>query len=115
MLASNFLAFICCKIPTPFQRMQLQHKTTALTVDRIRMFSAVGESSPAAALDHEMPIDATSDTAAAATGPVEYDSTKLRSLPMKAAQTTSVDSDAEAVERLLQCPLTKVSAVFEPA
>ena len=68
---------------------------------------------PAAALD----INATNGTAAeqAATSPVESEPTKLPSLPVEAAQTISVDSDAEAVERLLQCPLTKVSAVFELA
>ena len=40
---------------------------------------------------------------------VEAEPLRLHSLPQKTAQTVSVDSDAEAVQRLLQCPLTKVS------
>lgn len=40
--------------------------------------------------------------------PVTAEPVKLHSLPQKAAQSTSADSEAEKVGRLLQCPLTKV-------
>lgn len=91
--------------------MQLRDEITALTVDYLMIFAAVDDSSQAVALE----FDATSGTGAEqpASAPEESDPTKLHSSPVKAAQTTSVDSDTEAVERLLRCPLTKVSAVFE--
>ena len=97
----------------PLGCMQLRHKVTLLTVDHIMTVAAVDDSSQAGSLH----IGATSGTAAKqpASDPEESEPTKLHSLPVKAAQTTSEDSDAEAVERLLRCPLTKVSAVFEPA
>ena len=47
--------------------------------------------------------------------PVEAEPMKLRSLLQKAAQTTLVDSDADAVGRLLQCPSIKVCPAFELA
>ena len=93
--------------------MQLGRKIAILTVNHVIVFAAVDNSSHAVALD----IDATSGTGAdkLASGPEKSEPTRLHSLPIKAAQSTSVDSDAEAVERLLQCPLTKVSAEFERA
>ena len=96
----------------PLERMQYRHQVAALTVNRIMTFAAVDYSSHCAALG----INATSGAATEqpASDLQESEPTKLHSLPFKPAQTTSVDSDAEAVERLLQCPLTKVSAVFEP-
>lgn len=82
------------------------------------MVAAVGTSSGAAA----PMMDATSGKAAEKPAPaslppepVKAEPMKLHSLPPKAAQTTSVDSDADALGRVMQCFLTKVCPAFKPA
>lgn len=79
------------------------------------MVNAVGTSYEAAATMMDATSGETTEEPEPGSEPAKAEHMKPHSLPQKAAQSTSVDSDADTVGRLLQYPLTKDCFVFELA